>query len=607
MVQINRWARLGLLGLLIGWGTLAPAQAQVSADLKRRYQAAVKLVQAGSYDRAQAELNAIIQRGGPLAPYAHYYYALAAYRQKKPTQARLMLTQLADRFPDWPRQSEADYLMGISQLEEGRLADGVKTLEALTDPTLRADAARAEQAILTRSGSLAELKDLNKTYPTNRSIALALIDRIQRSASDKNDLELSDQLTNRFGVPGVTTSAPTTSGPGSVTPAGSSSTARPGVNPARPGSAATARPARSKGYLNVAVMFPFRLDESGASKRVRSQQYVYDLYNGIGMAKAQLQSEGITVNLFAYDVDNDANRTLELVNSPAFAQTDLIIGPLYVEPNRIVAAYAAQHNIVLVNPIATSSELVAGQPTAFLAQASLSQQAAEAFEQGRRLNSNRRVAIYFGASRKDSLLASAYRTVAEQQRYQVVDFRRMGATAQATAGSLFQPATALSGTATAPATAAVAPVGQVFLASSNDDDGPRLLEALSQRRVAGPLLATASAFDFYQNSVATFTRRDLYLIYPDYIDNTRDFVTAFDEAYLARRNTIPSTFAREGFDMLLFFGRQLARLGPGLTNRVALRSDTDDYLLSGFDYTQSNDNQIVPIVKYDGSRFVKIN
>ena len=59
--------------------------------------------------------------------------------------------------------------------------------------------------------------------------------------------------------------------------------------------------------------------------------------------------------------------------------------------------------------------------------------------------------------------------------------------------------------------------------------------------------------------------------------------------------------------MMLFFGRQLAKNGLQSRNRSNLRSDTDDYLLSGFDYTQSNDNQIVPIVKYEDGRFVKIN
>ena len=41
---------------------------------------------------------------------------------------------------------------------------------------------------------------------------------------------------------------------------------------------------------------------------------------------------------------------------------------------------------------------------------------------------------------------------------------------------------------------------------------------LVAERVSGPLIATASAFDFYEIRLSTFTRRELYLLYPDFID-----------------------------------------------------------------------------------------
>ncbi len=606
---------------LIGLSVLTTGHAQPSTDAQRRYRAAVGLVQTGDYERAKTELNTIIQRGGAVAPYAHYYYALAAYRQKKFDQARLMLRQLADRFPDWPKQPDATYLLGVSQLEEGRYDDGLKTLDGLNDPTLRADAARAEQTILGRATDLRALKQLNRTYPDNRIVGLALIELIQRSSSDRADLELSDELTNRFGVPG--TAAPR------LTPTTSASGATAQTQPTRtnrPATPAPTRPNRVKSSYNVAVMMPFRIEEFTNGKRSRSNQYVYDLYNGMLLAKTKLQEEGVTVNLLAYDLDNDPNKTLELVNSPAFAQTDLIIGPLYVEPNRIVSAWANQNGVILLNPIATSSELIQDQPMSFLAQSSLVRQAEQVAGQAQSVNSLRRAAIYFGNTRKDSLLAATYRDELLQQRYQIADFRRMGPTAQATAASLFKPVPrpgdSMSGASTpgmstpgvavrpGSATAATptpAPaIGHVFLSSSTDTDGPRLQEALSSRRVNAPLLATASAFNMYKNGTSTFSRRDLYLLYPDYVSSDREVVTTFNQTYLAERNTIPSVFASEGYDMLLFFGRQLAKNG-GLRNRDAMRSDTDDYLLSGFDYTQANDNQIVPIVKFDGGRFVKIN
>ncbi|SOD81994.1 ABC transporter substrate-binding protein [Spirosoma fluviale] len=573
------------------------AQAQLPADAQKRYKAALELVRTGDYERAKSDLNVLIQQRGPLAPYATYHYAIAAFRQRKFLQSRDMLKQLMEQYPDWQKMDDANYLFAASGMELGQYEEALTALQSINDAELRSDVTKLEQNFIPRITDLTRLKALNQSFPADRIIGLALIDLIQRTATDKDDLELSDRLTNRFGVPAVTTTQPT-----ATTSQGSSS--RP-VTPISP----NGRNTRPKGYYNVAVMFPFRVDEFNSDKRSRANQYVYDLYNGIKLAKAKLQEEGISINLFAYDLDNDANKALELVNSPAFAQTDLIIGPLYLEPNRIALAYANQHNILLLNPIATSSELITDQPMSFLAQPSMNQQARKVADLVRSLNTARRAAIYFGATRKDSLLAAAYQAELKRQNYQVVDFRKLKGSAQQMSDAMQFSGNA---TATRSGTAISSPsggasVGHVFFSSTNEDDGVRMLDALSRRRVSAPLISTASAFDLYKVPVSTFTRRELYLLYPDFMDKSRESVTAFQEEYLAKRNTIPSVYASEGYDMMLFFGRQLAKNGLQLRDRTALISDTDDYLLSGFDYTQSNDNQLVPIVKYEDGRFVKIN
>lgn len=594
------WYRVFLMGWL-SVGCFWSARAQVPPDAQKRYKAAVRLVQTGDYERAKSDLNALIQRGGPLAPYANYYYALAVFRQKNYSQSRLMLKQLTTRFPDWRKMDDAQYLLAAVLMETSQYEDGLTVLQRIGDPVIQSDGAKLEQNFIGRITDLNQLKQLNREFPSNRTVGLALIDLIQRTTSDRDDLELSDRLTNRFGVPGRVVTRPST--PVSVT----TTTETPATRPAVP----VNRPNRAKGYYNVAVMFPFRLDDFEARKRGRTNQYVYDLYDGIRMAKAKLQEEGITVNLFAYDVENDPNKTLELVNSPSFAQTDLIVGPLYVEPNRIASAYANQNSMVLVNPIATGSELVANQPMSFLAQPSVNRQAQKAAEQALSLPGVRRAAIYFGTSRKDSLLASAYQAELKRQNYQIVDFQKVSGPAQAMADAMrfAGPTTAARPvSAPPPAPPAGITVSHVFFASSNDDDGPRMLDALSRRRVSGPLIATAGAFDYYRNSASTFTRRNLYLLYPDFVDTAREPVGLFREEYATKRNTIPSVFAHEGYDLMLFFGRQMAKNGIPFRNRTNLRTDLDDdYLLSGFDYSQTNENQVVPIVKYEGGRFTKIN
>ncbi len=558
---------------------------------QRRYRAAVRMVQIGDYERAKSELIQIAQRGGSLAPFAQYYYAVAAFRQKNFTSARLWLRQLLERYPDWNKRDEAEYLFASTAMETGQYEDALAAIQHINDPTVKASVDKLERYFLSRLTDLSRLKTMQAEFPDNRNLALILIDRIQKSSSDKNDLELSDRLTNRFGVAPVilkNDDSPILS-----------TTAQPTPTGAR----------HIKGFYNVAVLFPFKLDEFDPGQRVRQNQYIFDLVEGMKLAKNKLQAEGITVNLLPYDLENDADKTLDLLNNPGFAQNDILVGPLYAEPNRLATDYANQNGMWLVNPIATNADLIQNQPLSFLAQPSVVQQAEKTATFARSLGGDKKAAVYFGASRKDSLLAVAYQAELMSQGFNVIDFRRLAGKADAMAAAMKIGSSALTASTTIVATPApsVGMPGHVFFASSSTDDGPRLLEALSRRKVGSPLVATSTAFDQYKHAASVFSRRELYLLAPDYMDTTRQPVSDFQEDYLGKWHIIPSIFAAQGYDMMLFFGRALAKNDSQLRNRNTLKPSTDDYVLSGFDYSKSNDNQIVPILKYEGGRFVKIN
>jgi ABC-type branched-subunit amino acid transport system substrate-binding protein len=568
--------------LVIG---LLPVLGFAQKDTERRYRAGVKSVQLGDYDRARADLQVVMQRESSFAPFAHYYHAIASIRQRRYEAARSTLKQLIDRYPNWLKKEEAYYLAASAAFEQAMYDEALSYTNLIADPDMRVEADRMEQHFLPRLGDINRLKALQQQYPGDKQLALTLIELIQRTSSDKADLELSDRLSNRFGVtpaPARTTQRPV-----------SQPVATPPVAPAtQSGTLATPAKQKNKGYYNVGVLFPFRVDKFEADDRIRANQYVYDLYEGMKLAKSKLQNEGITVNLLAYDIDNDADETLELLNNTAFAQNDLLIGPLYAEPNRLVSSFALQNNITLVNPIATNRDLIADLPNAYLAQPSTVQQATETVRFVKGLGETRKAAVYFGMARKDSLLASAYQSELKEEGFEIVDFRRV--TGKAT-----------EMTAAMQLTEGNKP-GHVFFATSNDDDGARMLTALSNRGVSGPLITTYPAFDYFRSSLSTFTRRELYLLAPEFMDMSRNATENFQETYLSRRNTIPSVFAAWGYDMLLFFGRQLAK--GNLKNKATLvTTPDDDYVLSGFDYTKANDNQTVPIVKFDGGRFVKIN
>lgn len=555
------------LGLLL-WTTVYAALAQTDNN-ERRFRSAVRFIQQKDYVKAKAELAPLTQlQSGGIVPYAQYYHALADFNLKRFTEARMMLRQLGDRFPNWKMMDDVHYLMGAAYFEGGQFEEGIESLTHIGDPTLKTEAGKLETTYLGQITDLNRLKQMQKEFPANRNLALALIDLIQRTSTTTADLELSDRLTNRFGVPNPARPAPT------ETASATNTVPKPEKN-------------RNKGYYNVAVLFPFRVNEIEPGATGRSNQYALDLYNGMKLAKNKLQSEGITVNLFAYDVDNDVSKMTALAKNPAFAQNDLLIGPLYAEPNRIATEFANQNNILLVNPISTSSELVANQPLAFLATPSLSQQAQKTAAFARTLSVSRKAAIYFGTTRKDSTLAALYQAELKRAGFAIAEFRKVGADPE-----IIQASEA-------------GKLGHIFLVSSDASAGPKVLRVLAQRKVSVPVIATSSAFDFVKDPLSTFAKSDLYLIDPEFVDSQRPQASEFGEQYLEQRNMIPSTYAYQGYDMLLFFGRALARTRGQLTNRSQLKTEPEDgYLLSGYDYTASNENQVVPIVKFDGTRFV---
>ncbi|WP_234734294.1 ABC transporter substrate-binding protein [Tellurirhabdus bombi] len=567
---------ISIINLLLFCSTVA-VEAQSDAA-ERRYRAGIQLIREGNYEKAKQELAPLTERsGGGVVPYAYFYHALADFKLKNYTGTQLVIRQLLERFPDWEKRNDAYYLQAASYLERKEYDKGLESLSQIIEASasLKADIAKLESFHFSQITDVRYLKSLQRDFPNNRGLALALIDQIQKTSSDKADLELSDRLTNRFGIPAATVVRKTVI-----------------VEPDAPRDAANlpTERNRNRGYFNIGILFPFRVNELASTERARTNQYALDLYNGMKLAKTKLQSEGITVNLFAYDVDNDTTKMNEILNNPSFIQNDLLFGPLYAEPNRLATEFATQNRMVLVNPISTSGELIANQPMAFLAQPSLNQQALQTLNFAQSLGTGKKAAVYYGNNRKDSTLAATYLVELKRAGFQLIEAKKL-----------------VADTEIIKLTEINTP-GHVFLACSNEAIGPKLLKTLSARKVAAPVIATASAFDFNKAPLSTFTRSELYLVSPDFVDNQRSEVEAFNNEYLEQRNLIPSVYAYQGYDMVLFFGRMMARNRGQLPGRSQLKSDGQtDYLISGFNYTTSNENQVVPIVKFEEGRFVIVN
>lgn len=122
--------------------------------------------------------------------------------------------------------------------------------------------------------------------------------------------------------------------------------------------------------INVAMMLPlnyeevdkltftkFNIDEK---KRQRYKCFEYiSFYEGARIALDVLEKEGFNVDCYVYDVgENDVNEVNEALNSSEMKDMDLIVPLVFRNNYKIVADFAKQHRIPVVNPMSSDMSIL---------------------------------------------------------------------------------------------------------------------------------------------------------------------------------------------------------------------------------------------------------
>jgi ABC-type branched-subunit amino acid transport system substrate-binding protein len=566
---MSRLLYISLSFLLICFAS-SNVQAQRN-DHEAKYKAAVEMFKKEMYGKVQAEMLPLTSRkyDNATTPYICYLYAAAALRNHQYNDAKNMLRQLLERYPNWEKNDEAYLLIANCHFGLDEFTPAMEYLRRIESENLKLDVKSMEEYFISKISKLETIRNLYAAYPDDRTIAINYADLIMRTSTDKNELELSDRIANRYGVKQT----------------------MPDAQPPVTNTTSKRKDNTNKGYFNIGVLFPFEMEVLDADQKSRTNQYALDIYEGIKLAKVALQKEGIIVNLYAYDMANDADKMRELLKNHQFSQMDMLIGPLFAETNKIASEYCNQYKIPLLNPLATNQDLVINQPYIYLGQASLMMKAAKAAAFAQNHFTDRSVAVFYGTSKQDSLLANYYSQFMSQAGYEIVTSAKLPQ-GYAEAMSMVMP----DGKARR--------IGHVFLAGSSKGTGSSFLSALDKKRITSPVLALADVFNLQAASGELFDNRKVYLIDPDFIDDDKEEAKKFQQLYLSKRNTLPSVYAYQGYDMMLFFGRMLGKYPNGqFKNGVSLQPYTDGYVLSGFDYTEANENQLVPIIKLSDYRW----
>ncbi|MEA5427414.1 ABC transporter substrate-binding protein [Arcicella lustrica] len=502
------------------------------------YKKALELYKNHEYEKAKIAFSNLSnnQLGTVLVPNSFYFSALSAIHLKEYSVAKTTLKNLMVTHPTWTDKAEINFLLTMLAFEEKKYVEAFTIAQKIPADSLQNDLTEMKTFYVRQIDNSKLVQELSKKFP--------------------NETILSDKVQQNIVI--NTTSA--------------------GVTKSR----------TTKGYLNFGLLLPVEVANMSADK-IRRNQYALDLYQGMKLAKNQLLKEGITLNCFVYDMTNEPDEMLELVNNRSFQMMDLLVGPLYTETNKIATAYCDANQIPIVNPMSNNQKILNDYNLSFLAQPSLVMQATKAADfVSRQAFMGRNTAIYYSDVQNDSIMAVSYREQMEKIGYEVVKFEKIKSYSEDIISKLPEKK-----------------ISHIFMSTSDKKAGLSMITALNKKEIMAPLVTTAEAFNTYNLSNGTLSGREIYCINPEFIDNDKPEVDSFRKDYLAKYGVIPSYYAFHGYDLALFWGRLFGKNGYNIRKGLDTPATYNNtYSLMGFNYFKSQDNQICPITTLDNFKFV---
>ena len=104
-----------------------------------------------------------------------------------------------------------------------------------------------------------------------------------------------------------------------------------------------------------------------------SEQYL-DFYRGVLLALESFKLAGCSIDLTVFDTKGDPLQAIRLAADEKLRDMDLIVGPVYPKEIAPIAAYAAQHRITMISPLAEADNSLASNPFLFQVNPSFSSQ-----------------------------------------------------------------------------------------------------------------------------------------------------------------------------------------------------------------------------------------
>jgi LysM repeat protein len=119
-------------------------------------------------------------------------------------------------------------------------------------------------------------------------------------------------------------------------------------------------------YFSVLVFLPLKnktVSWDADKKKINEDtQLSLEFYNGFLLALDTLKQLGLRVKIKVIDTSNDTTYVRSLIVNKSIGKPDIIVGPIYTPEFKIIAKYAKEKNIPIINPLGKNDEVIKNLP-----------------------------------------------------------------------------------------------------------------------------------------------------------------------------------------------------------------------------------------------------
>jgi len=542
--------------------------------MQAQYQKGKDFITAKQYNEAVMAFDGLLksQKGNIYAEYAHYYTALSLFHLRKYKEAERVLERLSEKHPQWDKMPEALYLQANIAFERKEDNIALSYVEKIKPPL--AKDAQDMKAFYLGKRDLPTLKNLQVVYPKDKTIAQILVDKLAAEGSTLQDLELLEDLVVKY-------------------------------NLEKPQKIRLQRVEkkikRSKSdTLNVAVFLPINFKNyKDAQKRSTATNLAIEFYQGMRIAKRQLDTSKVLVNLLVYDIYQNPD-TLELMyKQNEFAKVDLFVGPFYDEDFAKALEIAEKKDIPIINPFLTNPKFLESK-NAFFLQPSIETQGKQAAAFAQK-NFGKNVIVFHSELPDDLKLMHAHRAEVERLGGKILVQHKLSVTTIPQIEEIL-------------ANPEYKDVNYVFVASPSQAAAEKIMEQMKEKLPNVPILTTLAWRKFAEIKPADLEKQQVHFIDPDYtkLGGDRDkFRVEYNlkvrHVEMYSNMVAPPLAAHKGYDLTLSFIKTLYQNKENFYKKIP---NNEDFIRTyrGYIFTdKERDNQYIPILKYSDKKLIVIN